>query len=122
MRTPQEKPIRLKSTLPWHHTARNKHRVQPSTYRRSPLRLNFVVVQELGNFSHAYDGSYREAILFLDFLLRSLHAALANFHTVQGDNQTLNLNISGTLQNGVVSSMDLPDVVTSSTMITRSPS
>ena len=38
MRTPQEKPIRLKSTLPWHHTARNKHRVQPSTYRRSPLR------------------------------------------------------------------------------------
>ena len=37
MRTPQEKPIRLKSTLPWHHTARNKHRVQPSTYRRSPL-------------------------------------------------------------------------------------
>ena len=38
MQTPQEKPIRLKSTLPWHHTARNKHRVQPSTYRRSPLR------------------------------------------------------------------------------------
>ena len=38
MRTPQEKLIRLKSTLPWHHTARNKHRVQPSTYRRSPLR------------------------------------------------------------------------------------
>ena len=38
VRTPQEKPIRLKSTLPWHHTARNKHRVQPSTYRRSPLR------------------------------------------------------------------------------------
>ena len=33
-----KKPIRLKSTLPWHHTARNKHRVQPSTYRRSPLR------------------------------------------------------------------------------------
>ena len=33
-----KKPNRLKSTLPWHHTARNKHRVQPSTYRRSPLR------------------------------------------------------------------------------------
>ena len=33
-----EKPIWLESTLPWHHTARNKHRVQPSTYRRSPLR------------------------------------------------------------------------------------
>lgn len=38
MRTPPKKPIRLKSTLPWHHTARNKHRVQPSTYRQSPLR------------------------------------------------------------------------------------
>lgn len=37
MRTPPKKPIWLESTLPWHHTARNKHRVQPSTYRRSPL-------------------------------------------------------------------------------------
>ena len=33
-----KKPIWLESTLPWHHTARNKHRVQPSTYRQSPLR------------------------------------------------------------------------------------
>ena len=33
-----KKPNRLKSTLPWHHTARNKHRVQPSAYRRSLLR------------------------------------------------------------------------------------
>ncbi len=38
MRTPPEKPIWLESTLPWHHTARNKHRAQPSAYRRSPLR------------------------------------------------------------------------------------
>ena len=33
-----KKPIWLESTLPWHHTARNKHRAQPSAYRRSPLR------------------------------------------------------------------------------------
>ena len=33
-----EKPICLESTLPWHRTARNKHRAQPSAYRRSPLR------------------------------------------------------------------------------------
>lgn len=38
MRTPPEKPIWLESTLPWHHTARNKHRAQPSAYHRSPLR------------------------------------------------------------------------------------
>lgn len=37
MRTPPEKPIWLESTLPWRHTARNKHRVQPSAYRRLPL-------------------------------------------------------------------------------------
>ena len=37
MRTPPEKPIWLESTLPWHHTARNKHRAQPSAYRRLPL-------------------------------------------------------------------------------------
>ena len=38
MRTPPKKPIWLESTLPWHRTARNKHRAQPSAYRRSPLR------------------------------------------------------------------------------------
>ena len=38
MRTPPEKPIWLESTLPWHHTARNKHQAQPSAYHRSPLR------------------------------------------------------------------------------------
>ena len=38
MRTPPKKPIWLESTLPWHRTARNKHRAQPSAYRRSLLR------------------------------------------------------------------------------------
>lgn len=37
MRTPPEKLIWLESTLPWHHTARNKHRAQSSAYRRLPL-------------------------------------------------------------------------------------
>lgn len=38
MRTPPEKPILLESTLPWHRTARNKHRARLSAYRRSLLR------------------------------------------------------------------------------------
>ena len=41
MRTPPEKsiwPESLESTLPWRRTARNKHRAQPSAYRRSLLR------------------------------------------------------------------------------------
>ena len=41
MRAPSEKsiwPESLESTLPWHRTARNKHRAQPSAYRRSLLR------------------------------------------------------------------------------------
>ena len=41
MRAPSEKsiwPESPESTLPWHRTARNKHRAQPSAYRRSLLR------------------------------------------------------------------------------------
>lgn len=62
--------------------------------------LYLMVVKKLGNFSHAHDRSNREAILFLNFLLRGFHAALANFHTVQRNDKALNLNIAAPFKIG----------------------
>jgi len=55
----------------------------------------------LGHLGHGHDARHGEPVLGLDFLLRGGDAALADLHTVEGDDQTLDLDVGGIHELGV---------------------
>mgnify|MGYP006970646172 CR=1 FL=1 len=64
-------------------------------------RLDLLVVQTLDDLGHADDGCHGEAVLLLHLFLGGDHAALADLHAVQADDQALDLHVGSALEDRI---------------------